>query len=156
MRLAVARLQGLVLPPRGVFSFWERIGAPVAGRGFVDGPSFLAGEVVATPGGGLCQLSGLLYNLALLAGCRVHERHPHRIDAYGEGRYVPLGRDADGDPLRASIRGSMTCQAARSHGGRASSLCRAPSWRQRACSLASNAGAPTSSLSSSEKARAAR
>jgi vancomycin resistance protein VanW len=94
LALAVERMHGLVLEPRGVFSFWERVGAPVTARGFVDGPSFLGGAVVATPGGGLCQLSGLLYNLALLAGCRIHERHPHSIDAYGEGRYVPLGRDA--------------------------------------------------------------
>ena len=94
LRLAIARMHGLVLEPGQCFSFWERVGAPSPERGFLDGPSFLGGEVVATPGGGLCQLSGLLYNLALLAGCRIHERHPHSIDAYGEGRYVPLGRDA--------------------------------------------------------------
>ena len=32
--------------------------------------------------------------LALLSGCQPVVRHAHSIDAYGEGRYVPLGRDS--------------------------------------------------------------
>ena len=44
-------------------------------------------------GGSLCQFSGVIYNLALLSNLRIIERHAHSIDAYGEDRYVPLGRD---------------------------------------------------------------
>jgi vancomycin resistance protein VanW len=94
LRLAVSQMHGLVLPPGGGFSFADRVGPPTLERGFLEGPSFEGGKVRSSPGGGLCQLSGLLYNLALLAGCEIRERHPHSIDAYGEGRYVPLGRDA--------------------------------------------------------------
>lgn len=94
LHLAVSRMQGLVLPPGAGFSFADRVGPPTLERGFREGPSFEAGAVRSSPGGGLCQLSGLLYNLALLAGCEIRERHPHSIDAYGEARYVPLGRDA--------------------------------------------------------------
>jgi vancomycin resistance protein VanW len=94
LRLAISRMHGLVLPPGGGFSFADRVGPPTLERGFREGPSFEAGRVRSSPGGGLCQLSGLLYNLALLAGCEIRERHPHSIDAYGEARYVPLGRDA--------------------------------------------------------------
>ena len=46
-------------------------------------------------GGGLCQLSGLLYHLALTAGLGIVERHPHSVDLYtDETRYTPLGADA--------------------------------------------------------------
>ena len=46
-------------------------------------------------GGGLCQLSGLLYHLAITAGLNVVERHPHSVDLYTEEtRYTPLGADA--------------------------------------------------------------
>lgn len=55
---------------------------------------FLNHQVRTSIGGGLCQLSGLLYNLALLSGCKIIERFNHSIDAYGEDRYIPLGRDA--------------------------------------------------------------
>jgi len=94
LSLAHGQLDGLVLRPDEVFSFWERVGPPDEVHGFRDGATFINHQVKAAVGGGLCQLSGLLYNAALLGGASILERHAHSIDAYGEGRYVPLGRDA--------------------------------------------------------------
>lgn len=94
LQLAIARMQGLVLPPGGAFSFWEYAHEPSVAHGYREGAMFINQRVVSSVGGGLCQLSGLLYNLALLSGCRIVERHNHSIDAYGEARYIPLGRDA--------------------------------------------------------------
>jgi vancomycin resistance protein VanW len=94
MRLAVERLDGLVLRPGEWFSFWSAIPEPRERNGFLPGPSFSEHRVSLSVGGGLCQISGLLYNLALLSGMEILERHPHSIDAYGEDRYLPLGRDA--------------------------------------------------------------
>ena len=49
----------------------------------------------ADVGGGLCQLSGLAYELGLRAGLAVVERHPHTQDLYTEAtRFTPLGLDA--------------------------------------------------------------
>jgi len=46
-------------------------------------------------GGGLCQLSGILYYLVLGAGLKILERHPHSLDIYTETtRYTPIGSDA--------------------------------------------------------------
>jgi vancomycin resistance protein VanW len=46
-------------------------------------------------GGGLCQLSGLIYYVSLMAGMEVMERHPHSRDIYDDQtRYAPLGADA--------------------------------------------------------------
>jgi vancomycin resistance protein VanW len=46
-------------------------------------------------GGGLCQLSGIMYYLILEAGLDILERHPHSLDIYTEeSRYTPMGSDA--------------------------------------------------------------
>ena len=94
LQLAVSRMQGLVLQPGEIFSFWGLVGRPDEKKGYKEGATFIRRKVSSATGGGLCQLSGLLHNLALLAGCPILERHAHSIDAYGEGRYIPLGRDA--------------------------------------------------------------
>jgi vancomycin resistance protein VanW len=94
IELAISRMEPLVLPPGQAFSFWNRALAPTAENGYRDGAMFVNRRVIASVGGGLCQLSGAIYNLALLAGLHILERHNHSIDAYGEERYIPLGRDA--------------------------------------------------------------
>jgi hypothetical protein len=94
IELAIARIEPLVLAPGQAFSFWHRALAPTAQNDYREGAMFVNRRVIASVGGGLCQLSGLIYNLALLAGLRILERHNHSIDAYGEDRYIPLGRDA--------------------------------------------------------------
>ncbi|MBC7428051.1 MAG: VanW family protein [Bacteriovorax sp.] len=94
MQLACEKLDGVVLKPNEIFSFWRIIGKPSKENGYLAGPTFERGEIVTSSGGGLCQISGLLYNLALCSGLKILERHPHSIDAYGEDRYLPLARDA--------------------------------------------------------------
>lgn len=94
MGIAVRAIDGLVLEPGEIFSFWRIVGRPIGRRGFHSGPTFENGQVVSSFGGGLCQISGLLFNLALESGCEILERHSHSLDAYGERRYLPLGRDA--------------------------------------------------------------
>ena len=50
---------------------------------------------MADYGGGLCQLAGIVYHLALIAGLTVRERHNHSVDIYAEDeRFAPLGSDA--------------------------------------------------------------
>lgn len=94
MKKAATAIDGLVLRPGEIFSFWNHIGRPSAKAGFLSGPTFESGAIRSSVGGGLCQISGLLFNLALEAGLEILERHSHTLDAYGENRYLPLGRDA--------------------------------------------------------------
>ncbi len=94
IRLALDVLEGTNLARGELFSFWDRIGEPTLHRGYKEGATFIHRQVTTTPGGGLCQISGLIYNLALLSDFQILERFPHSIDAYGENRYIPLGRDA--------------------------------------------------------------
>lgn len=94
IRLAISRFDPPVLLPGQTFSFWDVALAPTAENGYREGAMFINRQVRTSLGGGLCQLSGLIYNLALLSGCEIVERYNHSIDAYGEERYIPLGRDS--------------------------------------------------------------
>lgn len=95
LRRGGARIEAVAIEPGEVFSFWALVGPPTAARGWLDGRSLVGGRPVASPGGGLCQLSGLLYALALRAGLEIRERHAHSVDLYDAAtRFAPLGADA--------------------------------------------------------------
>ncbi len=95
LRLAAEALHRTTLHPGEIFSFARIIGPPIAPRGYRHGRTLMGGEVAASIGGGLCQLSGLLYLAALECGLEIVERHPHSIDIYTDlTRFAPLGADA--------------------------------------------------------------
>jgi vancomycin resistance protein VanW len=93
--LASAAVRRVVIPPGAVFSFWAVVGYPGRHRGYRLGRNLVNGQVRGAYGGGLCQVSGLMYYLALQAGLEVLERHNHSVDIYTEAeRFAPLGSDA--------------------------------------------------------------
>lgn len=87
---AARELDGVVLPPGGVFSFNEAVGPRVSERGYREAPVLVEGQFVEGVGGGVCQLSTTFYNAALLAGLKVLSRAPHSRPVW----YVALARDA--------------------------------------------------------------
>jgi vancomycin resistance protein VanW len=95
LRLAIAQFQNLPIYPGEIFSFWHYVGNPTKKAGYKKGINIIKNQLDFDYGGGLCQLSGLLYHLALTAGLGIVERHPHSADLYtDETRYTPLGADA--------------------------------------------------------------
>jgi vancomycin resistance protein VanW len=95
IRCAAARVQNLAVLPGTILSFWRVVGRPTPANGYQRGRSLLGGQLQLDYGGGLCQLSGLLYQLSLQAGLTILERHPHSLDIYHDAeRYAPLGADA--------------------------------------------------------------
>jgi vancomycin resistance protein VanW len=97
IQLAVQRLRGVVIEPGQVFSFWKWVGPPMATRGFLSGRNIVNGQLSVATGGGLCQLSGIVYHTALIAGLDIVERHAHTFDLYWNNeqqRYTPIGTDA--------------------------------------------------------------
>ncbi|MBX3713716.1 MAG: VanW family protein [Lysobacter sp.] len=95
LRLAADALQRTRIAPDEVFSFARVVGPPIASRGYRAGRTLVGGEVAASIGGGLCQLSGLLYLASLECGLEILERHPHSLDIYTDAtRFAPLGADA--------------------------------------------------------------
>lgn len=93
--IAAARLETVVVHPGEVFSFWQAVGRPSARAGYREGRTITGAAVGTSVGGGLCQLSGMAYLLALQAGLKILERHPHSRDLYTDStRFAPLGADA--------------------------------------------------------------
>jgi vancomycin resistance protein VanW len=95
LRLAISKFQNLPIYPQEIFSFWHYVGNPSKKAGYKMGINIIKGKLDFEIGGGLCQLSGLLYHLALASGLGIVERYPHSADLYtDETRYTPLGADA--------------------------------------------------------------
>ncbi len=95
LALAIKRIQDVEIQPGKVFSFWHLVGKPDQAKGYLEGRAIVGNQLKADFGGGLCQLSGLLYLLTLKAGLVTLERHPHSHDIYTEEtRFAPLGSDA--------------------------------------------------------------
>ena len=77
LRLASRNIHLRVLLPGETFSFWRQVGPPWRLRGFETGREVREGCVIPTPGGGVCQLSGSLLEVALSMGFELIERHGH-------------------------------------------------------------------------------
>ena len=95
LRLAQSAIDSAVVMPGEIFSFWALVGAPTKRRGFRESRSIQGNNIENSVGGGLCQLSGLIYYISLVAGLEIIERHQHSMDIYDETtRFAPLGSDA--------------------------------------------------------------
>jgi vancomycin resistance protein VanW len=95
LRLALQRIDGVVIAPGRTFSFWYLIGSPTAAKGYLEGLSLFRGGPSRSVGGGLCQMANALYWLALHSDLDVVERHHHSIDLFpDDARLVPFGTGA--------------------------------------------------------------
>ncbi len=92
LRLAARAFDGLVIPAGKIFSFWTNLGRANRRRGFVNGRELREGCVIPNIGGGLCQLSNALCDVALRGGCEIVERHAH--SRHVPGTTTRPGRDA--------------------------------------------------------------
>ena len=94
LRRAAGLIARYRVAPGEVFSFWRAVGNPNTSR-WQASRSIVAGRLQIERGGGLCQASGIIYHLSLMAGLTVLERHSHSADLYTEQtRFCPLGSDA--------------------------------------------------------------
>lgn len=90
LRLVAKKLDRTFIPPNGVFSFNERVGPRDDESGYRKAKIYLNGRIAEGIGGGTCQVSGTLYNAALLAGLTPVVRSHHSMTV----AYLPPGRDA--------------------------------------------------------------
>lgn len=90
IRLAAFALDGTLIKPGEEFSFNRTVGPRTAAAGYQEAIIIEDGRFVPGLGGGVCQVSSTLYNVVLLAGLQVTERHPHALPV----SYVPPGKDA--------------------------------------------------------------
>lgn len=88
--LACESIDGFVVEQGGEFSFNDVVGARVKEEGYLEARGIEYGKSVPSIGGGICQVSTTLYNLALLSGFAISERMHHSRPVM----YVPEGFDA--------------------------------------------------------------
>lgn len=92
VRRVVGLVNGVVVEPGQVFSYHHVVGRPSLLRGFAAGPELREGVLALGVGGGACQVTNLLFQLGLLSGLEVVERHRHGLDLFPDvGRNVPFG-----------------------------------------------------------------
>lgn len=93
LSLAAQAINQIIIQPNEVFSFWKIVGNP--SKGYKKSRSIQNGKVTEDIGGGLCQVSGIIYHASILAGLEIIERYNHSLDLYtDETRFTPLGLDA--------------------------------------------------------------
>ena len=95
LKVAAACIDGITLQPGEVFSFWRLVGKPSARRGFKSGMVLRNGKVAADVGGGLCQMTNLIYWMAIHTELTITERWRHGFDAFPDvGRTQPFASGA--------------------------------------------------------------
>lgn len=88
--LSSAKVNGKILQAGEIFSFNQTVGPRTAQNGYQNAKIFVGKKVVNGIGGGICQTSSTLYNLALETGLQILERYPHSLKVV----YAPPNRDA--------------------------------------------------------------
>lgn len=95
LELAAKRINGIILRPGETFSYWRTIGKPTSRKGYKRGMVLFQGKVKPGVGGGLCQLSNLIYWITLHTGLTVTERYRHSYDVFPDSaRTQPFGSGA--------------------------------------------------------------
>ena len=90
IKLAVSKINGVVLMPGETFSYNETLGQRTKEAGFLEAGAYSSGQVVQEIGGGICQVSSTLYCATLFANLETVSRTAHyfRVD------YLPIAYDA--------------------------------------------------------------
>lgn len=95
LKIAVNKLNGIMLFPGETFSYWKSIGKPTKRKGYVEGMTLFYGGFKPGIGGGLCQLSNLIYWMTLHTPLLITERHRHSYDVFPDSnRTQPFGSGA--------------------------------------------------------------
>ncbi len=96
LRLAAQKLNGIVIKTGETFSYWKLIGKTSYKKGYLDGMVLCSdGTFMAGVGGGLCQLSNLIYWMTLHTALTVTERYRHSHDVFPDSnRTQPFGTGA--------------------------------------------------------------
>ncbi|MGF7046908.1 vancomycin resistance protein VanW [Paenibacillus sp. DS2015] len=95
LRIALKQLNGIVIQPGEIFSYWRLIGNPTKRKGYQEGMVLFYGDFKSGVGGGLCQCSNLIYWITLHTALTITERHRHSYDVFPDAnRTQPFGSGA--------------------------------------------------------------
>lgn len=99
--LCCSMINGAVVYPGQEWSFNDTTGERTVEKGFREANVIIGGnQLVPGIAGGVCQVSGTLYNALLRAGLEITERHHHSFEL----SYLTRGRDATVDYGTADLK----------------------------------------------------
>ena len=90
IQITAEKLNGLVLQPGESFSFNGYIGERTTAAGYLEAGVIVNGTTEQGLGGGVCQVSSMIYQSVVKANLQVDERHPHQWPS----SYAVAGTDA--------------------------------------------------------------
>mgnify|MGYP004531471743 FL=1 len=90
--IACSKINGIIIKPNEVFSYWKLVGNPSKKNGFKEGLVIGRDGFDKGYGGGLCQMANMIHMLVLHSPLKVIELH-HHTDALfpDDRRRVPFG-----------------------------------------------------------------
>lgn len=93
LEIACKKLNGTLIKPNEIFSFWKLVGAVTAKKGYLEGLTINSGKTCKDIGGGLCQLTNIIHWVVLHTDLEIIEHHHHDgIDMFPDyGRIIPFG-----------------------------------------------------------------
>jgi len=95
LKIAIQKVNNVIIYPGETFSYWKLIGKPTKRKGYLNGMILKSGTVTEGIGGGLCQLSNLLYWMTIHTPLTVVERYRHGYDVFPDSnRTQPFGSGA--------------------------------------------------------------
>ncbi|MFC1655606.1 VanW family protein [Patescibacteria group bacterium] len=95
LKIAIKKMNGLIIEPEQIFSYWRLIGRPTKHKGYLKGMILHDGTVKSGIGGGICQLSNLIFWMTLHTPLSVIERWRHSYDVFPDvKRNQPFGSGA--------------------------------------------------------------
>ncbi len=90
LEIACSKIDGTIILPGETFSYNDTLGPRTTAAGYKNAKVYENGQVVDGIGGGICQISSTLYNVALMSDMEIVERRNHQFVT----SYVSAGRDA--------------------------------------------------------------
>lgn len=93
LALSTPKVNGILIRPGEVFSFWRLVGCPSAAKGYKEGVTISHARTVPGIGGGMCQFTNLIHWMVLHTPLTIVEHHHHDgFDLFPDfNRQVPFG-----------------------------------------------------------------
>lgn len=95
LKLAAKTINKVIIAPNDTFSFWQLVRWADRYEKYKDGLNLVDGKIIGSYGGGLCQLSNMLFWMFLHTPLTVIERHGHAVESFpSTTEDLPCGTDA--------------------------------------------------------------
>lgn len=91
--LAAPSVNGIIIKPHEIFSFWKLVGNCIEAKGYKEGLVIHSDGVGQGVGGGMCQFTNLIHWMVLHSPLTIVEHHHHNeVDIFPDfGRQIPFG-----------------------------------------------------------------